>query len=425
MFIDKARIFIKSGDGGSGAVSFRREKYVPKGGPDGGDGGRGGDVIFEVDTSLHTLSDFRYKRHYVARNGEHGKGANKSGKDGESLVIKVPLGTLIYHAETGELLGDLVEPGQRQCLAAGGRGGRGNARFATSVRRTPRFSENGTNGDEKWVELELKLLADVGLVGFPNAGKSTFISRISNARPKVADYPFTTLVPNLGVVGTSSEDSFVVADLPGLIEGASKGVGLGHEFLRHVERTRVLAYVIDVSGTEPKVPADALSALREEVRLYYEELVKRPSIVIANKIDIPTWQDHIDSLRQVAASYGWETFPISAVTGEGVSRVTLILQALVKSSHHEVSLRERSVVDLRIHDEDEPKFTVRREDDIFIVEGDAVERLMSGIRGSDYETLRYLHKRLESLGILDALVEAGVKDGDTVRIENVEFDYVL
>lgn len=424
MFIDKARIFIKSGDGGNGAVSFRREKYVPRGGPDGGDGGRGGDVFFEADPSLHTLSDFRYKRHYVAKNGEHGKGGKKAGKDGESLVIKVPLGTLIYEAETGELLADLAEPGQRECIAVGGRGGRGNARFVTSVRQAPRFSENGGKGEEKWVELELKLLADVGLVGFPNAGKSTLISKISNARPKIADYPFTTLVPNLGVVGTSGEDSFVVADLPGLIEGASQGIGLGHEFLRHVERTKVLAYVIDVSGTDLRVPADALSSLREEVRLYYEDLINRPSIVVANKIDIPTWQDHIDKLREVANSYGWETFSVSAVTGEGISSLVWGLNKLVKEAHVEISLRERPRVE-RPEPEDEPDFVIRQENDVFVVEGDAVLQIMSGIRGSDYESLRYLHRRLESLGVMDALVEAGVKDGDTVRIGDVEFEYIL
>lgn len=425
MFIDKAKIFIKSGDGGNGAVSFRREKFVPKGGPDGGDGGRGGDVIFEVDSSLHTLSDFRYKRHYTAQNGEHGKGANRSGRDGESLTIRVPSGTLVYQADTGVLLEDLVEPGERRCLAAGGKGGRGNARFATSVRRTPRFSENGTKGEEKWIELELRLLADVGLVGFPNAGKSTFISKISNARPKVADYPFTTLVPNLGVVGTSSEDSFVVADLPGLIEGASRGVGLGHEFLRHIERTRVLAYVIDTSGIDSKVPGEALSALREEVRLYYEELIERPSIVIANKIDIPTWRDHFDSLREVAASYGWETYPISAITGEGVSRVVYAMEELVNTSHEKVSLRGRPMVTEEVDDKDEPMFMIKRENDVFIVEGEAVERLLGSFSGSDYETLRYFHRRLKSLGILEALEEAGVRDGDTVRIGDVEFDYIL
>lgn len=427
---------MKSGDGGNGAVSFRREKYVPKGGPDGGDGGCGGDIIFEADPSLHTLSDFRYKRHYVAENGENGKSANKNGKNGVSLIIKVPLGTMVYDGNTGKLLGDLTESGERVCVAAGGRGGKGNARFATPVRRTPRFAENGGKGEACWIDLELKLLADVGLVGFPNAGKSTLISKISNARPKIADYPFTTLVPNLGVVGTSGEDSFVVADLPGLIEGASQGVGLGHEFLRHAERTRALAYVIDVSGTDLRVPAEALSLLWKEVELYYEELINRPSVVIANKIDIPTWQEHIEGLKEVAASYGWEVFPISAVTGKGIPKLVYYLRELVKRADDRITLRERPEYPVErlasadvdgksegVEGKEEPRFVIRRENDIFVIEGEEIEQLVQNVRDTDFETLQHLHKRLETLGALDALKEKGIEDGDTVRIGYMEFEY--
>ncbi len=317
MFVDTARIYVKAGDGGHGCIAFRREKYVPRGGPAGGDGGRGGDVILVVDHNIQTLMDFRYQRHFKAERGEHGMGDKKHGANAEDIRIKVPPGTVVKDAETGEVLADLTEPGQEVVVARGGRGGRGNARFKSSTNQAPQFAEDGKPGEERWLELELKLLADVGLVGFPNAGKSTLLSRVSAAKPKVASYPFTTLIPNLGVV-EHGEQSWVMADIPGLIEGAHQGVGLGHEFLRHIERTRVLLHVVDVAGTEGRDPVDDFLKINEELGFYDERLTKLPQIVAANKIDIPAGEENLPRFHEAVQKKGFKVFPISATTGQGI-----------------------------------------------------------------------------------------------------------
>ncbi|HHV62381.1 MAG TPA: GTPase ObgE [Firmicutes bacterium] len=331
MFIDTAKIFVKAGDGGPGCVSFRREKYVPRGGPDGGDGGDGGDVIVRVDPGLTTLMDFRYRRHYKAERGQRGMGSNMSGRDGEDLVIRVPPGTVIRDAETGEEIADLVEIGDSVVVARGGRGGRGNARFVTPTRRAPRIAEEGKPGEERWLLLELKLLADVGLVGLPNVGKSTLISRISAARPKIADYPFTTLVPNLGVVALEGGRSFVVADMPGLISGAHKGAGLGHEFLRHVERTRVLAHVLDLSCPAGRDPIEDFNIINNELALHDPGLLKRPMVVVGNKLDSPGAIDTFERVKAYCKSKNLEVYGVSALTGEGVKEFLYALAGLLEA----------------------------------------------------------------------------------------------
>ncbi len=318
MFVDEAKIWVKAGDGGRGCVSFRREKFVPRGGPDGGDGGRGGDVVFEADPHLRTLLDFKYKQHYRAQDGGHGRGKKQHGRNGEDLLIKVPVGTIIKDAETEEVIADLSVPGQRVIVAKGGKGGRGNARFATPTRQAPRFAEEGEPGEERWLKLELKLLADVGLVGYPNAGKSTLLRRISAAKPKVAPYPFTTLVPHLGVVSIG-EDQFVVADIPGLIEGAHQGAGLGSRFLRHIERTRLLVHLIDVSAGAD--PLTLYEGIRRELGLFSPELLKKPELVVLNKIDLPEVRDRVDDIRRKFEGRGLPFLALSALTGEGVEEL--------------------------------------------------------------------------------------------------------
>ena len=318
-FIDKAKIFVQGGRGGNGCVAFRREKYVPKGGPAGGDGGKGGDVILEADRNVHTLLDFKYKRQYKAERGRHGEGSKKTGRSGKDLIIKVPVGTIVKDAETGEILGDLTEHGQRLTVAKGGKGGRGNAAFVTPTRQAPDFAEPGEPGEERWIELELKLLADVGLVGFPNAGKSTLLSRISAAKPEIADYPFTTLRPILGVAKVG-DFSFVVADIPGLIEGAHKGKGLGHEFLRHVERTKLLLHLIDLTDLT-RTPQEAFEKINRELKLYSPKLAEKPQIVVGTKIDALQDKTIVNKLKNYFESKGYPFYPISAVTGEGVSKL--------------------------------------------------------------------------------------------------------
>ena len=316
-FYDQAKIYVTGGDGGAGAVAFRREKYVPEGGPSGGDGGRGGNIVFEGDEGLRTLVDFRYQRHYKGDRGEHGQAKNCSGRSGEDVILRIPVGTVVFEDGTGETIADITEHGQRVVVAAGGRGGRGNARFMSNTNKAPTLAENGEPGAERWLRLELKLLADVGLVGFPNVGKSTIISQVSGARPKIADYHFTTLIPNLGVVELEEGQSFVIADIPGLIEGAHAGAGLGHEFLRHTERTRLLLHVLDISGSEERDPLEDLRIIEEEIRLYSPELALRPVIIVANKMDIPTAQGQLQRLKEVIGDRH-EIFPVSAATGEGL-----------------------------------------------------------------------------------------------------------
>lgn len=418
MFVDQARIFVKGGDGGNGTVAFRREKYVPQGGPSGGDGGRGANVVFQADEGLRTLMDFRYRRHYKGQRGEHGKGKNMHGASAPDLVIKVPVGTVIKDAETGAVLADLVENGQTFVGAKGGRGGRGNARFATSTHRAPAFAEKGEPGDERWLILELKLLADVGLVGFPNAGKSTFISRVSAARPKIADYPFTTLVPNLGVVEVAPGESFVMADIPGLISGAHRGAGLGHEFLRHIERTRVLVFILDCSGFEGRDPVEDYETLLEELRLYRSDLMERPRIIAANKVDVPGAMEVVSSLRERVKDI--PVFPISALTGEGVDQlVNKVYQTL--SQLPEVVTTAGDMVITRF--EDRTPFTINTVDGVYEIRGERIEKLVAMTNFDNEEALQRFQHIIEKMGINQALRERGIKEGDIVRIQDLEFEY--
>lgn len=418
MFVDQARIFVKGGDGGNGTVAFRREKYVPQGGPSGGDGGRGANVVFQADEGLRTLMDFRYRRHYKGERGEHGKGKNMHGASASDLVIKVPVGTVIKDAETGAVLADMVENGQTFVGAKGGRGGRGNARFATSTHRAPAFAEKGEPGEERWLILELKLLADVGLVGFPNAGKSTFISRVSAARPKIADYPFTTLVPNLGVVEVAPGESFVMADIPGLISGAHRGAGLGHEFLRHIERTRVLVFILDCSGFEGRDPVEDYETLLEELRLYRSDLMERPRIIAANKVDVPGAMENVSSLRERVKDI--PVFPISALTGEGVDQlVNKVYQTI--SQLPEVVTTTGDMVITRF--EDRTPFTINTVDGVYEIRGERIEKLVAMTNFDNEEALQRFQHIIEKMGINQALRERGIKEGDIVRIQDLEFEY--
>lgn len=421
MFVDVAKITIKAGKGGDGAVSFRREKYVAAGGPDGGDGGRGGSVLFVADPNLSTLMDFRYKRKYAAQNGENGRGANSYGKSGEDLIIRVPRGTLVKDAETGGLIAD-ISGDEPVVVAKGGRGGLGNRHFATPTRQIPRFAKPGLPGEELTVQLELKLIADVGLIGFPNVGKSTTLSRISAARPKIANYHFTTLSPVLGVVRVGEEASFVAADIPGLIEGASEGVGLGHDFLRHVERCRLLLHVVDVSGCEGRDPIDDFEKINAELEQFSPVLAQRPQIVLGNKCDIAT-DEQVAAFEQFVRDKGYDFLPISAATGKGLEKLPGIVFE---------RLRELPPVAVFTPDYVKPaprdarEFTVQKEEDgSFFVDAPWLERILEGSDVEDYESLQYFQTQLADLGVLDKLVELGVKEGDTVRIGEYEFDYLF
>ena len=420
MFTDYVKIIVKAGDGGNGAVSFRREKYVAAGGPDGGDGGKGGDVYFEVDPDSNTLIDFRYKKKFNAENGNNGEGGHRYGKSGEDLTIKVPLGTIIKDASTGRVLADLSEKGEKELIMLGGRGGKGNSHFATSTRQAPRFSQQGEKGEEKELILELKLLADVGLIGFPNVGKSTFLSATTSATPKIADYHFTTLEPNLGVVKSEYGDSFVIADIPGIIEGASEGTGLGLQFLRHIERTRLLLHVIDVSGSEGRNPLEDFKIINSELKKYSEKLSKRKQIIVANKIDSMQDENLYKELYDFAQKEKIEI--ISAVTGEGIrellNRVSKVLKELPKEELVEVE-NSKKIYELK----DEPEFTIFKEGKIFVVDGPAVQKVMRKVNIQDNESLHYFHKCLEELGVNEKLKQAGVQDGDTVRVVDWELEW--
>lgn len=437
MFVDQARIFVQAGAGGNGVVSWRREKYVPQGGPDGGDGGRGGSVFLEATGDLTTLIDFRYQPRYKAERGGHGQGGKRHGKNGEDRVIKVPVGTQVFDDETGELLVDLVEPGQRWLAARGGRGGRGNARFVTPQRQAPAFAEKGESGEERWLRLELKLLADVGLVGYPNAGKSTLISVISAARPKIADYPFTTLVPNLGVVSIEEGKSFVVADIPGLIEGAHAGVGLGHDFLRHVERTQVLAHIVDASGREGRSPVDDLRVIDRELEAYGAGLSERPQIIVANKMDLPEARENLPAIEAYGAERGREVIPISAVTGEGVRKLVFALwQEVEKARGIAAKEREQQAAEVKhtfraAADRPERRrgprldeFEIRVEADGFVVEGEGIRNLLERLDFNHEGSLRYFQSLMARIGLNEALRRKGASHGDLVRIYDFEFEFM-
>ncbi|MDL2233631.1 GTPase ObgE [Ruminococcaceae bacterium OttesenSCG-928-L11] len=424
MFVDVAKIKLKAGDGGAGAVAFHREKYVASGGPDGGDGGKGGDIIFIADKNLSTLADFRYKRKYVAANGEPGRGANCSGKGGANLVIKVPEGTLIKEQSTGRILADVSGP-DPFVIAKGGRGGWGNQHFATPTRQIPRFAKPGLPGEEYEVTLELKLLADVGLVGFPNVGKSTLINFVSEAKSRIANYHFTTLSPVLGVVRVEEDKSFVMADIPGLIEGASEGVGLGHEFLRHVDRCRLLVHIVDVSGIEGRDPQEDFEKINRELALFNEELASRPQIVAANKCDMAA-EEQIEAFRAYIEEQGYEYFPISAATGQGsqplIYAVSRMLDTLPPIKSYE---REELTPEQMVERQSRQEFTVTIDDGVYVVEADWLGQILGSVNMDDYESLQYFQRVLRSSGIIDKLDEMGVREGDTVSILGFEFDYVI
>jgi len=422
MFFDEAKIYVKGGDGGNGIVAFRREKYVPFGGPAGGDGGKGGDVYLVVDIHLNTLLSFRHKVHFKAERGQHGRGKNQTGKSAAAVHVQVPPGTIVRDADTGEFLGDLTQPGQKLLVARGGQGGRGNAAFTSSVNQAPRIAEQGDPGEERWLALELKLIADLGIVGLPNAGKSTLLSVVSAARPKIAAYPFTTLVPNLGVVALDLNTSFVVADLPGLIEGAHEGVGLGHQFLRHAERTRLLVHLLDGASPDPLADYETINA---ELDLYSERLANRPQIVVLNKMDLPDAQALWPAVQKALAEQGKEALAISAVTRQGVDelmrRVATLLQALPREA---LPLdKEPAVVSPPPPDEDAVSVTFDKEAKAWRVQGIRVERAALRTNWQLDEAILRFHSFMESLGIIAVLEEAGVKAGDTVLIGDVELTW--
>ncbi|KHC93430.1 GTPase CgtA [Thermotoga sp. Mc24] len=426
-FVDRVKIFVKAGDGGNGCVSFRREKYVPKGGPDGGDGGDGGFVFLRANPSVSTLIEFVNKRKFVAENGKHGMGKKMKGRNGKDLFIDVPVGTVVKDAVTGEIIADLNEPGKIVCVARGGKGGRGNAHFATSTKQAPLIAERGEKGESRWLELELKILADVGLVGYPNVGKSSLISRISNARPKIANYPFTTLIPNLGVV-KYDDFSFVVADIPGLIEGASEGVGLGNVFLRHVERCYLIAHVIDVSGYEREDPVRDYFVIREEMKKYSPFLLEKPEIVVANKIDLLGKEEREKILKRLRDATNREVIPVSALTGEGIDLLVSKLASIVREMKVEKPERkeERFVKPSPVWRRLPEKFhleVVKEDEGYWVVEGENLRVWIERFDLNQRDARLMLLQVLEKNGLNNKLKEAGVKEGDVVRIGDFEFEY--
>ncbi len=425
MFVDKAKIYIKAGDGGDGAVSFHREKYVAAGGPDGGDGGKGGDIVFVVDTNISTLIDFRYKRKYTAEKGQNGGAANCTGRNAPDLIIKVPRGTVVRDAVTGRIMADMSTD-EPKIIAHGGKGGKGNARFATPTRQIPKFAKPGFVGEAFEITLELKLLADVGLVGFPNVGKSTLISVVSAAKPKIANYHFTTLTPVLGVVKVTEGKSFVMADIPGLIEGASEGVGLGHEFLRHVDRCRLIVHVVDVSGIEGRDPCEDFEIINRELRNFSEELAERPQIVAANKCDMAS-EEQIEAFRNYVENKGISFFRISAATTQGtkelIDAVSAELDTLPPIKEYEPEPMTQQELDERAGMGE--KFEITRGDDaVYYVEAPWLENIMRTVDMDDYSSLQYFQRVLRNTGIIDKLEEMGINEGDVVNIYGFEFDFV-
>ena len=422
MFTDYVKIIAKAGNGGNGAISFRREKYVAAGGHDGGDGGKGGDIYFEVDPDSNTLIDFRYNKKFKAENGKNGEGAHKYGKSGENLYIKVPIGTIIRDAKTNRVLADLSREGQKELILAGGRGGKGNSHFATSTRQAPRFAQDGEKGEEKELILELKLLADVGLIGFPNVGKSTFLSMTTSATPKIADYHFTTLEPNLGVVKTEYGDSFVIADIPGIIEGASEGTGLGLQFLRHIERTRLLLHVIDVYGSEGRNPVQDFITINEELKKYSEKLSQRKQIIVANKVDILQDESLYKELEKTAKEHNMEIYKISAATGDGIPELLKHVSDVLKTLPKENLLETENEKVYTLENKDD-EYTIEREDGKFVIKGEAVERIMRRVNIEDNESLYYFQKSLDNLGVNEKLKKMGIQEGDIVKIDDYELEW--
>jgi GTPase len=428
MFVDQVKIYVKGGDGGNGMVAFRKEKYIPKGGPAGGDGGKGADVVFQVEEGLRTLMDFRYQRHFKAPRGEHGMSKNQHGRGAKDMVVKVPPGTVVMDAESNEIIADLVEHGQTAVIAKGGRGGRGNSRFATPANPAPELSENGEPGQERDVVLELKLLADVGLVGFPSVGKSTLLSVVSSAKPKIAEYHFTTIVPNLGMVETADGRSFVMADLPGLIEGAHQGVGLGHQFLRHIERTRVIVHVIDMAATEGRDPYEDFLTINKELSEYNLRLTERPQIIVANKMDMPDSEENLKVFKEKLTE-DYPIFPISAITSQGLRDLLFAIADKIETTPEFPLVEE--VEDTGVHrvmykhEAKELNFRITRgPDGAFEVTGAEIEKLFKMTNFAREESVQRFSRQLRGMGVDEALRERGAKDGDIVRLMEFEFEFI-
>ncbi|MCM3785785.1 GTPase ObgE [Neobacillus mesonae] len=430
MFVDKAKIYVKGGDGGDGLVSFRREKYVPEGGPAGGDGGKGGSVIFRVDEGLRTLMDFRYQRHFKAKRGEKGRNKSQHGANAEDMIVRIPPGTVVTDEDTGEILADLTRHGQQVVVARGGRGGRGNIRFATPKNPAPELAENGEEGEERYIVLEMKVMADVGLVGFPSVGKSTLLSVVSGANPKIGAYHFTTITPNLGVVDVGEGRSFVMADLPGLIEGASEGIGLGHEFLRHVERTRVIIHVIDMAGSEGRDPFEDFVKINDELRQYNQKLMERPQIVAANKMDMPESAENLENFKKQlhAVHPDIEIMPISSLTRQGIKELLYKAADQLDQIPEELHVEEVAEVSERkvykLDKEEDEGFKIVRENEMFIVESPKIERMMKRMQLNSHEAIMKLARTLRHMGVDDELRKRGAKDGTIVRISDFEFEFV-
>lgn len=425
MFADSAKIFIKSGRGGDGHVSFRRELYVPAGGPDGGDGGKGGDIIFEVDPGMNTLTDFRHIRKYAAKDGERGGKKRCHGANADNLVIKVPEGTVIKDFETGKVIADMSGDNKREVILRGGKGGLGNMNFATPTMQAPKYAQPGQPGHELWVLLELKVIADVGLVGFPNVGKSTLLSRVSNARPQIANYHFTTLNPHLGVVDLDGHAGFVMADIPGLIEGASQGIGLGHDFLRHIERTRVLVHIVDAAGTEGRDPVEDIRIIHAELEAYNPDLLKRPMIIAANKMDAVYEGDEnpADRLKRIFEPEGIPVYPISAVSGKGVKELLYAIYDQLQNVDQKPVIFEKEFEIEYAGDRNLPYTVERGEDGAFIVEGPRIEKMLGYTNLESEKGFQFFQNFLKQNGILDELEAAGIQEGDTVRMYGLAFDY--
>lgn len=425
MFADRAKILIRSGKGGDGHVSFRRELYVPNGGPDGGDGGRGGDVIFEVDKGLNTLQDYRHKRKFAAKDGMPGGKRRCHGADAEDIILKVPEGTVIKEAESGKVIADMSGENRRQIILKGGRGGLGNQHYATSTMQVPKYAQPGQPARELWISLELKVIADVGLVGFPNAGKSTFLSRVTNARPKIANYHFTTLTPNLGVVDLPDGQGFVIADIPGLIEGASEGMGLGHEFLRHIERTKLIIHVVDAAGTEGRDPVDDIYKINAELEAYNPDIARRPQVIAANKIDA-VYQDGENPVTRLKAEFeprGIDVFPVSGVTGEGIKELLFAVAGRLKElDQTPVIFGQEYFPEEELIYENLP-YTVEIEDGVYVAEGPKIEKMLGYTNLDSEKGFAFFQKFLKETGILDDLEAAGIQEGDTVRMYGLQFDY--
>lgn len=423
MFVDRVKIHIKGGDGGNGAVSFYRAKYITHGGPDGGDGGRGGDVNFVGDESMNTLVDFRYKRIFKAERGEDGGKKNCFGADGKSITIKVPVGTVIREAESNKIMADINQPGVVKTIIKGGKGGKGNQHFATPTRQAPRYAEQGRKSKEYDVILELKLIADVGLIGFPNVGKSTLLSMVTNANPKIANYHFTTLAPNLGVVEARNGEKFVMADIPGLVEGASEGVGLGHEFLRHVERTKVLIHVVDAASVEGRDPIDDIEKINQELFKYNPELAKRPQVIAANKTDIPDAAENVERLKAEYEPKGYKVFPISAATNKGLNELITEVSEILKDYPEDIVFQEDYEEYAEVELDKEP-FTIEvYDDDYYVVTGVGVEKMIGYTNIDTEKGFAFFQRYLREKGIIAALEEKGIQEGDTVKIYDLEFDY--